>query len=158
MPSRRFLAPAPAPAAQGGIEAELNQAAARLLVREGHVIQPIPYDTVQTDSFNPSRSGRIALHNGRFLRAMLRSTESHNRRLGGSQQQSNTSRLPLHHDADGSVRRHNRQSTCTRLDALRSGHSQSSRSVEVELIDDSDAGILFERHSNGRPVVRGLTA
>ncbi|KAJ8609080.1 hypothetical protein CTAYLR_010238 [Chrysophaeum taylorii] len=118
-PAKRFR---PVQPSHDSEDVALGAAAARLLTRE---VLPIPYDA-------PARSGRVALHNERFLRAMLQSTEAHNRRLPGARP-----REAPNPDKD---------------------RREKPKSVEVTLEDDRDAGIIFEQHPSGRPVVRGLTA
>jgi len=115
----------------------LEAAAAQLLTRESREIAAIPYD----EPAPASRSGRIALHNGRFLRATLESTERHNRRLAGEPR---------------CVTRRRREEG---VESKRNDDDAASGAVEIVLGDDRDAGILFEKEAaTGRPVVRGLTA
>uniref|UniRef100_A0A7S3K177 PDZ domain-containing protein n=1 Tax=Aureoumbra lagunensis TaxID=44058 RepID=A0A7S3K177_9STRA len=98
---------------------------------------------------NDSRRSRIALHNERFLRMTLKSTETHNRRL--------SERMKKPRNLSGKDH-----------DAMKNnlGHVKKKLSedhVDVEddhveiLLQDYDTGIVFEAVSH-RPVVRTITA
>ena len=101
--------------------------AARLLTRESRELVALPYDP-------PTRS-RALVHNGRFLKATLESTERHNDRLTGR-------------------RRPRPPEVATPKEAPERLESR----LEITL-DSEDAGIFFEKDpSSGRPRVRGLTA
>ena len=140
-------APPPQPTASSVLDRDLGDAAARLLRREAEAAPPPPASGDEFPTAMAERSGgKVALHNGRFLRRTLADTAAHNARLRNA---------PFAADR----RRRSPSPPPPPPPAPRRDEGRGPRRVEVVLPDDRATGILFERDAaSGRPVILGFAA
>ena len=144
------------------LERDLGAAAARLLTREA---RSAPAAAARADEFATAlperRGGKMALHNGRFLRRTIADTEAHNRRLArGAAPPAPPGPPPGPPPPPRrGPRSPSRSPSRSRSRSPSSdGRGRGRPVVEIVLAEDRATGILFERHASGRPVVLGFAA
>lgn len=146
----RFQTPAPAPpqAQPTGLDDALDRCAVRRLQQLAE--RPPPPSEGDDRATLAGRKGKVALHNGQFLRRTLAGVESHNRRVTPAALARPEPPAPRF------VRGRSRSRSRSRSPS--SSPDAPPRRVELVLEDDRPTGILFEKHESGRPAVLGFAA
>ena len=145
----------PAPALPQPEPAALDDALDRCAVRRlQQLAERPPLSSSEGDerATLAGRKGKVALHNGHFLRRTLAGVESHNRRVTPAALARPEPPAPPRF-----VRGRSRSRSRSRARSP-SSSPDAPRRVEVVLEDDRPTGILFEKHESGRPAVLGFAA
>ena len=146
----------PAPALPQPEPAALDDALDRCAVRRlQQLAERPPLSSSEGDerATLAGRKGKVALHNGHFLRRTLAGVESHNRRVTPAALARPEPPAP----PQRFVRGRSRSRSISRSRSP-SSSPDAPRRVEVVLEDDRPTGILFEKHESGRPAVLGFAA